>query len=219
MSAYPYLLLSLTGLAVTLILMWGCRGQRRLMLLAGLLWAPTGFLGVIFNPVYWNPTLLFQGKVGVEDLIFSFWSASLCWLIAAGAAPLEGPKLRARAVLARSLLVLLVFMTAFVLSKFAVKGVMTAAMLAAFPVAGLMACFRPDAMRLVMRGALGYPAIYLSSIALTVWVFPEFGGQWRVQGHWGVAASGIPLEEAVWALLYGALSPWITAYVFDVYHL
>lgn len=217
MGSYPYLVLSTAflGLFITSV---ACRPRlRRLILLSAMLWTPSAVFAFTFVPAYWDPVLVIPARPGLEDLTFSFGAAGVCLAVAGGRHARLVVKAPPWSCQARRLtFVMATFLAVFAVVRPHVPGVMTQALLATVPLGGLMAWLRPDAWSLALRGLMGFPPIYLLATWLVGFAWPEFGLQWSGSHLWGPRLWGIPIEEAAWALAYGALCPWITVYVLGV---
>lgn len=218
LARFPYLGMSL---ALFLLLLAGLLArphQRKLTLLSAALQAPFGLLSVFFVPDYWKPARVFSfgTGAGVEDLLFSFASGGLIWLLAIS---LSGARIEAgiepRKVLVR-------------FAAFAVPGVATGALLwwsglgpmdatiaIAVVAAAVLAWRQRGVLYLSAAGALGFGLLYPAVLKCAYTLWPLFPDQWSSAGAWGLSVRGLPLEEIVWAVGGGAVWPLFVAYLVD----
>lgn len=216
LSTYPYLATDLGGLVIFLVLLTLSSGKRSLALVSGLLAAPFGLMGVVMVPAYWAPRVVWSvWNVSGEDLLFSFVTGGLAWLLAASFCrrPVTGC-LPPRHILTWytvfngcGLATMLLFwrlgcdpMTAVLLS-FAVGTVVHLTL-------------RPGKWRLAVAGALGFGAIYLLLSRLWFVLAPDFVRQWTPTSPWSRSVGGLPLGEIAWAVGYGACWPLYMAFLF-----
>jgi len=74
---------------------------------------------------------------------------------------------------------------------------------------------RPSYCRLAALPAVGFAVLHAATLVVLIDLWPSFGG-WRPDAVWGPAVGGIPLDEIVWAAVFGASWPLVAAYVIDL---
>jgi len=218
LARFPYLVMSLalSFLLLAGLLVWP--RQRKLTLLSAALQAPFGLLSVFFVPDYWEPERVFSlgSGAGAEDILFSFASGGLTWLLAVS---LSGARIEAdiepRMVLARFSAYAVPGVTAGALLWWRGLGPMDATIAVAVVAAATLAWRQRSVLRLSAAGALGFGILYPAVLkgAYTLW--PLFPDQWSSTGSWGLSVWGLPLEEIVWAAGGGAVWPLFVAYLVD----
>lgn len=213
---YPYLAGGLGGLAFLGIGLAVLPGQRKPALLSGALGMPFAGLGTWFVPVYWDPQMVWRvGRVGLEDLVFSFAFAAWAWLFAIW-------PVRKRATIHVRWRFLLAGYAGLVACALATFGLAyrvgrdpMASIWMAFAVGVAFHLFlRPEFWRLALAGGLGFGLAYGLYVKLLLEWFPAFAASWSVPGRWSTLAWGLPVGEWAWAVGYGACWPLFLAFVF-----
>jgi hypothetical protein len=190
-------------------------GLRRSSLLAAGVLAPFAVLGAVFVPAYWRPDHLFTflRGVGIEDVLFCFACGGLGWIVAAAG---SGAVVSGRVDLG-------CFVSRFLgWSALATCGVLLAtatgcsilpAVVVGFTAGGLVVWTRtPRTSRLVVPGAVGFAALYAVVSWIVLSVFPACAGFWTGEAISGRRVLGLPVEELVWALSFGATWPVVFAW-------
>ncbi len=192
-------------------------GHRGRALWSGVLALPFAYLEQFAVPVYWDPPRIQAwGNAGPEDFLFVFAIGGLAWVVAAlpsrhPGGPLPPP----RAILRRYAAVVL---TGFPLSLLAlvpdVKP-MTYTLLPIVVSGAVFLTMRPAWWRLALGGAAGYCLAHCAVFKGVLVVAPSFIGAWNRDNLWGPAVWGLPLDEIVWALGFGAVWPLFAGLLFD----
>lgn len=217
-ETYPYLVANLFYIVFFALVLLCVSGQRRMMLLSGLLAAPFACCSVLFIPEYWNPVRIldFFFKTGPEDIIFSFINGGIAWLLAAWAVRKKLTiNIRAGILLRRYAAYSASFMAVGFLLRQGGAGIMTATILSILLCSLLLLCLRPDLWVLPFAGLIGFTALYLVCVDILLGVFPEFLLQWNMENLWGVSLLGIPVEEILWASSFGFCWPLFIAHISD----
>ena len=164
--------------------------------------------------------LLYQSPkarlVGVEDLVFSFATGGLAWLLAT---PPSGRPVVIEVRPWRSLtrygacssVGLSVALGAWWLGM----GIMPAFWLSMVVVGGCLLVWRPSMWRLSLTGALWFVGLYAAATVTVFSAFPRLGLHFTQTNLLGITVLGVPVEELVWALGYGAVYPLVLAYSFE----
>src|SRR5262249_36844764 len=66
-----------------------------------------------------------------------------------------------------------------------------------------------------VAGAIGYAVCYPVLLGVAFFILPDFHRQWNTAKLWGLYWFGVPLEEIVLSVGFGALWPFSLAYAFD----
>jgi hypothetical protein len=215
-SAYPYLLLSLALVTLAVGLVALLPRSRTRAVYSGLMSMPSSLLSFVFVPEYWQPTRLMDFELGAEDLLFSFATGVIVWVIAEEgcAGRFVFDRLRARGVL-RHLTCAGIFMAVFLPAWWLGAGPMDATLFGAATVGVrlLWPCRRLG--RLALTAGVGFSLLYLLVLKAVLVTYPEsFLGSWKLGALWGWQLVGIPAEEMAWAAAFGALWPLTVAYAF-----
>ena len=216
LSTYPYLGGSLILLLVAAAALAAFPGQRRAMLISGLLSAPYAFASFAFVPEYWNPVRVATFVAGPEDIIFSFANGCIVW--AAGTWLVRSrisTHIEFTRVMKRYLALTVLGLVVSVPIQTAGGGAMNAA-LAAGAVVGLIILYkRWDLWPIGLAGTVSFTAIYSVAVLAIMSACPHFLDQWQLANLSGIIWLGAPIEEFVWAAAYGGVWPVVAAYVFD----
>lgn len=217
-ETYPYLVASLCYFAFFVLVLLCIRSQRRMMLLSGLLSAPFACCSVLFIPEYWNPVRVvdFFFRTGPEDIIFSFTSGGMAWLLAAWAVRKKLTiHLRTGILLRRYAAYSASFMAVGLVLQQAGAGIMTATILSILICSLLLLYLRPGLWFLPLAGLVGFTTLYLVYVAIILGACPEFLLQWNMENLSGVSLLGIPVEEILWASSFGFCWPLFIAHICD----
>mgnify|MGYP003587757221 CR=1 FL=1 len=209
---HPYLASSLilaAQAALALVLLPRARGRA---LVSGLLVTPSSLLSFAFVPDYWRPARVAALVVGPEDLLFSFSTGVLVWLVAERFGGrrllLQGPRpLSLDPVVRRHFRWSLPFLAVFLLSWAAGVRPMNATLLASAVVLARLAGRTRGAWPLALAGALGFTALHAATLHVSFAAWPHFADQWSRESLWGVSLGAIPAEELAWAAAFGAVWP------------
>lgn len=217
-ARFPYLGMSLALFFLLLAGLLARPRERKLALLSATLQAPFGLLSVFFVPDYWMPVRVFSlgDGAGVEDLLFSFSSGGLAWLLAAS---LLGSRIEAaiepRKVLVRFAAFAVPGVVAGALLWKSGLGPMDAALAVAVVSAAVLAFRQRGLLHLSAAGGAGFGILYSAVLKGAYALWPRFADQWSAAGSWGLSVLGLPLEEVVWATGGGAVWPLFVAYLVD----
>ncbi len=209
-------LLAVLGLLACLIGgLWIWPRLRASSLLSGLLLAPFCLLSVVFVPAYWQPDhhFTFLANVGCEDALFCFACGGISWLAAANG---SGVLIQGEVQLFRSLTRFGIWSA---LALLAVLGLRFAgweilgAVLLGFSSAGCFVMARVShAWRLMLPGAFGFALTYVSVAWAMLALFPAAATFWTSSSLCGHRVLGLPVEEMIWAVCFGAIWPVVFAY-------
>jgi len=213
----PYLGLGLLILAFGLAWLAFVPARPRPALWAALAAAPFGLFEYLFYvPEYWTPEQWRWSWVGLSDLVFTFAAGGVAWLLAT--APCRGRlsvSWRRRRVV-RRFVGCTVIGLALAVTIWRVGLPMYLASLLAMWIGWAAVTWRFGRLRwLGLVGGPAFAAFYLAVLRLAFELAPGFHQQWNWATLSGVTWAGIPIEEALWALTFGAVWPSFMAYVLD----
>ncbi len=216
-STYPYLFMSLT-LFVIFVLCYLAGGRQRLpMLLSAVLSAPFAFLSIHFVPAYWEPVRVVEFGTGIEDLLFSFANGGIVWFMVT--LPVHkriSIDIRLKRVMWRYMVcsiggLSLGFIPIIILGydpmKVALAGIII--------VGAVLLWFRPELWIVSAVGAVGFGAFYTVICLVSFYLNPWFLHQWNPAALSGYTLMGVPIEEIVWSIAFGAVWSLVMAYSFE----
>ncbi len=216
LHTYPYLLLCLFLVALFIAGLIAFPVHRRLMIISGLLSIPFCFYEFAFIPEYWTPSMVGGGKLGLEDMLFSFSTGGIAWIFAAGG-------IRTDFVINWNLWTFirrfagcsLIGVGATMILWLLGLRIMTAVILCiALGIVCLLWRF-PHHRNLGFYGAIGFSFIYTLLLSFMFAISPEFLLQWNSHNLSGVTLAGIPAEETFWAFSFAAIWPRFVVYVLN----
>ncbi len=212
LSDYPYLCWCLLLTAIFVLFFFLAKRFRKVMLWGGSASAMFSLSAVFFVPDYWNPVLVIQAPIGLEDMLFSFANGGIVAFISFSA---FRDRIRFNYSLS-GLLIKYLFCTnlgALLCYFFYRAGVpvMTCCLLA-MPVVGVvLLVINRRHWPLSLIGALGFTLLYMAVTGLLSLRFPTFYRQWTMENLLGLRFLGFPVEEYFWAFGFGAVFPLILA--------
>lgn len=186
------------------------------MLISGLGLVAAFPLAAIYQDEYWSPVRLWGGRVGLEDIVFTFSLGSLVWLAAAW--PFRGRltfRVKAATFLRRyaaSFAVGLAVMTVLWLIGL---GAMPAGIIANVFITMVLLNVRRDLWRLSLSAALIVTPWYCGLLYVASFLLPTFFSMWNPDSLWGARIFGLPLEEVVWVATFSAAYSHVVAYAID----
>lgn len=217
LTAYPYLLMSLVLLAIAGTAVAVYSPGRRLALISAVLSAPTAGYAAFFVPEYWHPTQIVAMSPGIEDVIFSLANGATVWVIATWTIRRE---LVFNADLRQSIRSYLGFAVVFSLLLLVVRSfelpVMLSVVLSGVLLYAYLLFRRPELWFVSLIGGGVFVVLYSTVLATGLYFLPYFNADWNHANLLGIDLLGMPIEEPLWALFYGAIWPVLMAYVLNV---
>ena len=215
LSEYPYLVGSLVLLTLSVMGLICRPKQRKTILASGLLSLPGCLTTFLFVPAYWNPVRLFNASLGIEDILFSFSTGMIAWtigslLIRKPLVPTMGMRMLvryAKVVAMGAALVALMQMTTI--------SIMTQALIGIVCIGVFLLWNRFWVLPAALWTGLVFALLYTGFMAVMLLPFPDLLSQWTHAELYGIYVIGIPLEEILWSLVYGACWVITIAYLFD----
>ena len=196
--------------------------QRPIALRTGLCTAPFGLLEFIFVPEYWNPSHLFGKWLSIEAVSFAFGSGILAWLAAVVpfasrvTSNFNGSIFRLRYAQIGLLLLATIALTWREALGFVALPSGESSLLALVVVGEFLLGRRPDAWPFACAGSFGFGLIYASQLIALGRLVPNVVLFWSPEVREGLVLFGFPIEEMMWAALFGAVCPLATVYVNEV---
>jgi hypothetical protein len=196
--------------------------HRSLAMLSGVCTAPVGLFDTLFTPDYWDPPHLLGKWLSVEGFFLSFGNGIFMWL--AAAIPLGSMidyKLDPSRFCRRYLGCLVIAIAAFATLwrgglAFVDLPVMDAYLIATVILAAFILGRRLDAWPFAVTGSIGFSIVYAVQLFAVSYLVPEPAQYWSPAVRAGILVFGLPVEEMVWAFVFGAVMPLALAYCSDV---
>jgi len=160
-----------------------------------------------------------QLSVGIEDIIFSFATGGIVWIIVSFSVGRNFSYNIAISTVIKRYLILgaLGISLIFILFRSTKWGVMTEALVGIIIIGLiLLVRFRFKSWRIAVAGSLLFTLYYSLITGFFLKLFPHSELYWNNNNFWGISVFNVPLGEIVWAFVYGAVWPLAMAYVFDL---
>lgn len=215
----PYFILSLILLSFCLVGIYFLPRERSAILLSSLLSVPAAACEILFIPEYWQPTRISGFIIGMEDIIFSFATGGIVWIIISVRFKKNITyNLCSRTIIKRYLGLVLLGLTLIFVSHWFLKfGVMNEALLGILLMGLiLLVKLRFKAWRMAGFGSFLFAGYYFIILNLVILLFPEFVLDWNSSNLWSIFALKAPLEEIAWAFVFGGVWSLGMAFVFDI---
>lgn len=210
---YPYLMTSLGLLGISVVGFFILPGQSKSILVSGLLSAPCSLATFLYVPEYWDPVRLFGFSLGIEDVLFSFSTGMIAWTISLlfigdGAGRIHWP-----AVVFRYLKVLgLGILMIFVMQKTEMM-VMTQALVGISTIGAILSYRRLHFLPAAFWTGIVFCFFYTVVAAFVFMIFPGLQNQWTQANLCGIFILDVPLEEILWAFVFGTCWTITMAYI------
>jgi hypothetical protein len=191
-------------------------GRRRSMLISSLFALPQALYGLQLVPLIWNPRYVISFPVGLEDILFCFLVGGLAWALSTLAVSRVDFFCADLRSMIRRLLVCLFFGSVL-------SGIFYVAGLKGYAVpflvmsawGAVLVFSRRTFLPLMAAGAVFFTVLSISAFKVTELIWPNILSLWNLKEFCGLSFWHIPLEELVWAFLYGAVWPMTMAYVLE----
>lgn len=209
-------LMTVSGLVVAFLLV----RTRFFLLMAGVLAAPAGLADALFVPEYWSPEHLLSKNFSIEGLLFSFGNGvliaalpTLVWpnLRPDRPDPLWSPLVRCAGPMIPGFLVFLLLWQ----HGLGTLMIMHAAFAGFAVIFVILGAFGWLSGRIILAGGLGFLTIYMLQVVLWTWLDPAVIAFWSADTYVFTLSVPpyLPIEELIWAFLYGAL--WASLMLFS----
>ncbi len=215
MTEYPYMIACLLLLAVSCGLWWLYPQHRKPMCISGLLSMPSSMTTFFFVPEYWRPVRLFSLTLGVEDILFSFATGAIAWVVALYGKDRIKLVLSPATVLKRYCRILFLGIPVLLMMRQVPLNVMTQAFLGICVVGVILHFNRRFVLPYAVKTAVVFCAFHSMLLAGIIYTFPEFISQWNHTDLSGILIIGIPVEESLWALFYGGCWTYVMMFIFS----
>jgi hypothetical protein len=209
---YEYLIWGILFGAIFFILFLLKKNLRKEMIYSGLLWLPFGALQPLFVPEYWNPHVLIRfNGLDIESFLWCFFIGGIAAVLYETAFNLKLKKIKRTAksqTHAFAIYVLLVLGAIFaILIKFFTNfSVLRSSFVFALIILAYSFFSRRDLVKVSLVSGILFLVLYILILLFIDCLFPGFIiNQWNFQATLGIYLIGIPLEEYIFAYLFGAM--------------
>lgn len=203
---YPYLSSQMVWFSIFLLLLLILSDQRRPIIWAGLFALPQALFAIGFIPEYWHPDRIFAIGVGPEDFIFSFFAGGLSY----GCAVLFlRQKIRLdiqfHQVLKRYLICCLFGIVSITLLSLMGLSKIHGALITLILWGVILLLIKKRLWSFAAWGFVGFTIVYFLGFEIILMIWPDLSSLWTWENLMGLEFLGIPLEELIWASLYGPI--------------
>lgn len=189
-----------------------------LSLISGALSIPGSFLTIVFIPQYWEPVRVFDWVLGIEDILFSFATGTLVWALSfSGDSARVCFRSQLKVVFYRYTKIWMIgalFM--FVVSLINIAHLMTQIVIVMLATALNVGGLSRKLVYKGIRSALVFGCIYSIYVVVCFQIFPHFGNQWSWENLWGITLFSVPIEEFLWAFVFGYTWPILMIYTLNI---
>ncbi len=216
---YAFIISSVVYLSVTLILarLTLQPVQFRLMIYTGALNATCGAFSYFLEDNYWTPARIGGLIIGIEDLLIAVAVGMIPWyLVALIWQKRMAIDLRWPIALKRIAVIMFSAYLTYLIGMLTDVDPMAMMLAVCASLTMVILALRPDSWPLAATGFIVFGLIWFLLVEITFAALPGFIQQWNLESRWGRPILGVPVGEIVWALIFGALIPLLTAFVFDV---
>jgi hypothetical protein len=213
--------LYLTSLIIWLLLYTAglllCRKNYLEILLVSFIALPQAYYGLLLVPGYWNPSRIPVLGVGLEDFLFMFLSAGIVWI---GVLLFSGKKIIDHfnfRIFFRHIFYLssVGLFLIIVLYLTGIRGILNPFLtMVCWSIIVLVIRFK--FWKIALTGAFSFLIIYSVSLFIGFSLWHDLPSFWTLKNLSGNHFLGIPLEEYVWAFLYGGSWSLAVSFFFNV---
>lgn len=195
------------------ILFYCLSGKARKIIFLGALGAiPIAIIGFVFDGV-WKPERIIEGFIGIEDIVFCFISGGLSMALVNWLIDCTGDNMRVhfrwRRVLLTGCWGVSIMISLFLIG---IGNYLNSYVGMVFTVILLIALDRP-LWKVFLAGSVSFLIFYSVGLQLGFLVWPDLIQLWTYENLTGIRIGRVPLEELIWAFLFGGTWPMIFLYV------
>jgi hypothetical protein len=212
---YPYFLTSLGLLVISMAGFLILPMQRKSILVSGILSIPCSLTTFIYVPEYWNPVRLFSFSLGVEDILFSFSTGMIAWTISLHFYQGGSDHIHWPAIVFRYLTVLGLGIAMIIVMHITDMMVMTQAFVGISITGGILSYHRLYLLPAAFWTGIVFGFFYTVFVAFALLTFPGLKNQWTHTNLCGISILDVPLEEIIWAFVFGTCWTITMAYIIN----
>lgn len=175
--------------------------------------SPQGFLALILSPVYWNPKRIMFLGIGVEDILFCFVVGGLVWM---AISTVFQDKIvydnDVKRILLRYLICSLTgILITLILYYSGFKSMVNPFITMTIWISVLIV-IKKKYLIICLTGSFVFLLIYTITFIIVSKIWPDLLLFWSNENLSGHTLMNIPIEELIWAFLYGG--SWSAAMAF-----
>jgi hypothetical protein len=191
---------------------------RKSIFFSSFLALPQAFFAILLVPTAWQPNRIFVFGAGIEDLLFCFLSGGLVWMSVLWIYRKNVPqKFQLRNSIKR-----FVYCTVF--------GVLTVSLILLFTrLRGyiipftimilwctIVLIYKPGYLKLFLTGIASFLVVWFFVLLIIINIWPDMPSLWSWDKLWGLSFFKFPVEELVWAILYGGSWSLTMAFILNI---
>ncbi len=195
------------------------KNYRRMALWSGMVSLPNSFLDLIYFGSYWSPIKLGNWRIGIEDLIFNFYTGT--WVCLAASWPF-----RSRLSISKNphfsifwrryFFTVLVFIGMSLVIRLTGISSLENSLMAGVLTLFVLLLKQPSLRVLALTGVLCFTPVYILVVKTQLLLWPDYLLQWNLEGPLGARFWGIPLGEIIYSIVFGATWPSFIGFFFDI---
>jgi len=216
-ESYMYLIFNLFFLFIFVIGLTVFRNKKEQILFSSFFALPQAFLALTLVPVYWNPQKIPFLGVGLEDFLFCFLTGGLVWISVLVFFNKRIVYNFNWGITIIKLVVCIGFGIVFLtlLYFMNIRNIINPFMIMIFW-SGFVLILHQEYWKIGLSGALLFSVIYSLSLKIMIIFWPTFISFWTFKNLSNLTLLRLPIEEMVWAFLYGGSWSLAIAYILDI---
>jgi hypothetical protein len=191
--------------------------SKKQILISSLFALPQAYFSLALIPIYWNPDLTPFLGIGLEDFTFCFLSGGLVWvsvLVFYNDRMIYA--LNTKKIQVRCFICIVFGVASFLFLYFLNIRTMVNPFIIMVLWSILVLVFNPGFWKIAFVGSFTFSVIYTLGMKIGFIIWPQLISFWTLKNLSGILFLQIPVEELVWAFLYGCSWSLAMAYILDV---
>jgi hypothetical protein len=191
--------------------------SKKQILISSLFALPQAYFSLALIPIYWNPDKTPFLGIGLEDFIFSFLTGGLVWMCVLAFFNDRISNILKREKIILKCIVTIVFgvISVSILSLINIKDIMNP-FIVMLLWSMVIIIFHFDYWEIALTGGFTFLIVYSLILKTILIIWPEFISFWTLNNLSNVLILKMPVEELIWAFLYGLSWSLAIAYILDV---
>jgi hypothetical protein len=192
--------------------------HRKSIFLSSILAMPHAFFTIFLVPAAWQPKRIFVFGTGIEDLIFCFLAGGLVWMSVIWYFHESIPvKFQLKTIIKRLAYCAVFGILAVVLITIltGMKGYLIPFIVMVLWSA-IVIIINPSYLWLLLIGMVSFFVIWFLILLAIINIWPNIPSLWSWDNLWGISFLKFPIEELVWAVLYGGSWSLSVAFILNV---
>lgn len=191
--------------------------SKKQILISSLFALPQAYFSLALIPTYWNPDKTPFLGIGLEDFIFSFLSGGLVWMsVLVFFNNTISYALNTGKILVKCFWCIVFGFVAFTLLHFLKIRNMANPFIIMVLWSITILILKPGFWKIAVTGSFTFSVSYTLAMKIGFIIWPQLISFWTLKNLSGILFLQIPVEEVIWALLYGFSWSLAIAYILDV---